>query len=100
MNDPILTLFGLSWSLNISCPWSVPELGFNADTPNSGDRVPELVGLDLLRLDVVEGRLPAFQLSAGVSIVVDDADDPNDEPWVMSLPSLVITAGTQSPYWS
>ena len=99
-NDPILTLFGHHWSLNISCPWNVPELGFDADAPNAGDRVPELVGLDLLRLDVAEDRLPAFRLSSDVSIVVDDGDDPYDEPWVLSLPTLVITAGAQSPYWS
>ncbi len=98
LTDPVLTLFGDTWSLNVMCPWTVdgPEVTTSWESDNIEDEVWELVGQSIVDViagpDVVD---PTFLLSGNTKLTVHA--DTDLDPWTLSLPTIVVTGrrGTQ-----
>ncbi|GAA0973651.1 hypothetical protein ENKNEFLB_00441 [Nocardioides aquaticus] len=95
--DPVVTLFGESWSLTLWCDWTVESMSLSSSSPDLEDRVWDLVSLSIVGLEVVENVGPIFRLSSGHQLALMEGDD--EEPWVMQIPGLIITGGTRSEYW-
>ena len=104
LNDPVLTLAGTDWNLTIWCGWEARGLGITWEDDDLERRVQQLSGRVVTNFTVDARNGPVFHCEPGVDLALNEneVDEPvgRDDPWSMSLPSSVITGGTQSPFWS
>lgn len=91
VTDPILTLFGDGWSLNLMCPWSVAGGGIATSwwSARLEDEAWELIGRSIVGVtsgpDVID---PTLHLSGGAELRI--WADTDLDPWALALPSIVV----------
>jgi hypothetical protein len=104
LSDPVLTLAGTDWNLTIWCGWEARGLGITWEDDDLEGRVQEFSGRVVTNFIVAAGEGPVFHCEPGVDLALNEneVDEPvgRDDPWSMNLPGLIITGGTQSPFWS
>lgn len=69
IDDPLVTIFGDNWSLNLSCPWDLltPHGAVVWDDPRLEDAVWDLVGLWLRRIERSDDGNPHLRVRPGLS---------------------------------
>ena len=94
-SDPTLTLTGDEWALAINCPWRVVAahgVSVYPSSPTAPDDVWYLIGLDVVELKPLLGRLPVdpvlvFSDSRRLEVFCDSDWD----PWIFRHGALPIT---------
>lgn len=87
-SDPILTIFGMEWSLSLRCPWSgvIASRQVSWEDDYVEDRAWDLIGTNLITVeDGVAGEIK-FRFSNAILHVHADTDI---DPWVLRLPRLI-----------
>lgn len=84
VQDPIITLVGDGWSLNVMCPWTGVARGQEQDWTDDGIGawVRNLIGQELVTI-TEEGPSVLFGFTDGVMKVTPDTDL---DPWALRLP--------------
>jgi hypothetical protein len=90
--DPVLTIIGEEWSLNLMCPWQIegPDWSYTWESETIDDDAWELVGHNLIGIlsptpDILD---PVFEFDGGIRLSV--LADSDIDPWVLRLPGLII----------
>ena len=97
VTDPVLTLFGDGWSLNLMCPWNVVATGFATSwlSADLEDEVWELIGQSIIGVTSGSEAIdPIFHLSGGGDLVLHA--DTDLDPWSLMLPDVTIV-GRRTP---
>jgi hypothetical protein len=102
--DPTLTVLGdEGFALNATCPWRVtaPDgIPFGWASPEAGDLVHDLAGLDVVAVERQARRAPAdpaFVLSSGwvLELFADTAVD----PWTLRVGDDVLVGPLEADDW-
>lgn len=88
-DDPLVTIFGADWSLNLSCPWDLVTTQGTVgwEDPRLEDAVWDLVGLWLRRIGWSDDGNPIFVFDQDYRVVVHAETD--IDPWALRVPDFV-----------
>ncbi|MCL2090148.1 MAG: hypothetical protein FWH11_02790 [Micrococcales bacterium] len=90
--DPVVTLFGEDWSLNLMCPWKFEdaESSFSWESESVDRRARSLVGRKIEKLIAgAEAIDPVFCLSGAAYLSI--YADTDIDPWTLVIPGSIIT---------
>lgn len=92
VNDPVLTIFGDQWSLNLMCPWVIkgPDFSVTWESDDIEDQAWELIGRDVESVTSSDDRAtdPVFHFRGGIYLEVKA--DTDLDPWTLRLPGVVV----------
>ena len=96
VTDPILTLFGDQWSLNLMCDWRFSgnvSLSWESDDIEDGSW--DLIGRSIVAESATSSAAvdPTFEFDDGTLLQVHA--DTDLDPWTLTLPGIVVT-GTRA----
>jgi len=101
--DDVLSLGGQEWSLAVNCAWRLVGEGRlleGWESSSAAEAAEGLVGLDVTGIGPQSEVLPAdLRLQLSNHVILEMFSGHHLEPWVLSLPGVVVVASPSDKEW-